>query len=177
MKIIGMAESVRQALREEMARDNRVFLLGEDIGRYGGAFRATLGLIDEFEEERVRDTPISESAIIGAALGAALTGMRPVAEIQYSDFLLCGMDQLVNQIAKIRLMTGGQAKVPLVIRAPIGTLRGGTQHCQSLEAWFMHAPGLKVVIPSSAYDAKGLLKSAIRDDNPVLFLEHSALYG
>ncbi|MBI4245441.1 MAG: alpha-ketoacid dehydrogenase subunit beta, partial [Planctomycetes bacterium] len=111
------------------------------------------------------------------ALGAALTGMRPVAEIQYSDFLLCGMDQLINQIAKIRLMTGGQAKVPLVIRAPIGTPRGGTQHCQSLEAWFMHSPGLKVVIPSSAYDAKGLLKSAIRDDNPVLFLEHSALYG
>ncbi len=177
MKNIGMAKAVGEVLREEMLRDKDIFLLGEDIGRYGGAFRVTEGFVEEFGEKRVKDTPISESAILGAALGSALTGMRPVAEIQYSDFLLCGMDQLVNQIAKIRLMTGGQAKVPLVIRAPIGTPRGGSQHCNSLEAWFMHIPGLKVVAPSTAYDAKGLLKTAIRDDNPVLFFEHTRLYG
>jgi pyruvate dehydrogenase E1 component beta subunit len=160
-----------------MDRDERVVLLGEDIGVFEGSYRVTEGLYQRYGESRVKDTPISEIAIIGAALGAALTGLRPVAEIQFNDFLACGMDQLCNQAAKIRFMLGGQVKVPLVVRAPYGATGRGAQHSQSLEAWFVHTPGLKVVMPSTPYDAKGLLKTAIRDDNPVVFLEHKLLYG
>ncbi|HDN84522.1 MAG TPA: alpha-ketoacid dehydrogenase subunit beta [Candidatus Aerophobetes bacterium] len=176
-QIDTIAEALREALREEMQRDPAVILLGEDIGEFGGAFQVTRGLIKEFGKERVRNTPISEIAIIGTAIGAALTGMRPVAEIQYADFLTCCMDQIANQAAKIRLMTGGQAKVPIVIRAPVGSATRGAQHGQSVEAWFMHTPGLKVAVPSTPYEAKGLLKMAIRDDNPVMFFEHKLLYG
>jgi pyruvate/2-oxoglutarate/acetoin dehydrogenase E1 component len=171
------AEAVRLALREEMQRDPRVFLMGEDIGIYGGAFGVTHGLFEEFGEERVRDTPISEAAIAGAAIGAALTGMRPVAEFQFSDFMAIAMDQIVNQGAKLRFMFGGKAEVPVVFRAPLGSGTGAAaQHSQSLEAWFAHVPGLKVVLPSTPADAKGLLVAAIRDPNPVIVLEHKVLY-
>ncbi len=171
------AEAIRSALREEMQRDERVFLMGEDIGIYGGAFGVTRGLLEEFGEKRVRDTPISEAVIAGAAIGAALAGMRPVAEFQFSDFMTIGMDQIVNQGAKIRFMFGGKATVPVVFRAPLGSGTGAAaQHSQSLEAWFAHVPGLKVVLPSTAADARGLLVSAIRDPNPVIFLEHKVLY-
>jgi pyruvate dehydrogenase E1 component beta subunit len=165
-------------LREEMHRDPTVFLLGEDIGRYwGGAFKVTDGLAEEFGDERVRDTPISESAIVGTAVGAAITGMRPVAEIMFGDLTALAMDQIANQAAKIRYMFGGQAKCPLVIRTPFGAgVNIASHHSQSLEAWFMHVPGLFVAIPSTPYDAKGLLKAAIRGDNPVLFCEHKLLY-
>src|SRR5512137_1211698 len=173
-KIVG---ALRQALIEEMEADRSVVLIGQDIGVFGGAYRVTEGLLEMFGEERVRDTPISEAAIIGAAVGAAMTGLRPVVEIQFNDFIACGMDQLCNQAAKIRFMMGGQVSVPLVLRAPYGATGRAAQHSQSLEAWFMHTPGLKVVMPSTPYDAKGLLKSAIRDDNPVVFLEHKMLYG
>ena len=172
-----IVQALNAALRQEMRRDPTVFLLGEDIGAFGGAYTVTKGLYEEFGAERVRDTPISEAAIIGAAIGAALTGMRPVAEIQFNDFLTCAMDQIVNQAAKIHLMSGGQAKVPIVIRAPVGATGRAAQHSQSLEAFFMHTPGLKVVVPSTPYDAKGLLVASIRDDNPVLFFEHKLLYG
>jgi len=171
------AEAVRETLRAEMQRDPRVFLMGEDIGVYGGAFGVTKGLVEEFGEERVRDTPISEAAIAGCAIGAALTGMRPVAEFQFSDFMAIGMDQIVNQGAKIRFMFGGKAKVPAVLRAPLGSGTGAAaQHSQSLEAWFAHVPGLKVVLPATPADVKGLLTAAIRDDNLVIFLEHKLLY-
>jgi pyruvate dehydrogenase E1 component beta subunit len=172
-----IVQALNQALREEMDRDERVVLLGEDIGVFEGSYRVTEGLYSRYGEERVKDTPISEIAIIGAALGAALTGLRPVAEIQFNDFLACGMDQLCNQAAKIRFMLGGQVRVPMVVRAPYGATGRAAQHSQSLEAWFVHTPGLKVVMPSTPYDAKGLLKTAIRDDNPVVFLEHKLLYG
>ena len=171
------AEAIRAALREEMIRDERVFLFGEDIGRYGGAFGVTFGLLDEFGEQRVRETPISEAAIIGAATGAALVGMRPVAEMMFMDFILLGMEQLVNQAAKVRFMFGGKATVPLVIRMPGGSGTGAAaQHSQSLESLLIHIPGIKVVNPSTPYDAKGLLLSAIRDPNPVCFVEHKLLY-
>lgn len=171
------AEAIRAALREEMIRDKRVFLFGEDIGRYGGAFGVTFGLLDEFGEQRVRETPISEAAIIGAATGAALVGMRPVAEMMFMDFILLGMEQLVNQAAKVRFMFGGKATVPLVIRMPGGSGTGAAaQHSQSLESLLIHIPGIKVVNPSTPYDAKGLLLSAIRDPNPVCFVEHKLLY-
>ena len=178
MKEITYREALREALLEEMQRDKTVFLLGEDIGQYWeGAFKVTKGLAEKFGVERVRDTPISESAIIGASVGAAITGMRPVAEIMFGDLMTLAMDQIANQAAKIRYMFGGQAKIPLVIRTPFG---GGVNiaahHSQSLEAWFMHIPGLYVVVPSTPYDAKGLLKTAIRDDNPVIFCEHKLLY-
>ncbi|MGA2381006.1 MAG: alpha-ketoacid dehydrogenase subunit beta [Spirochaetia bacterium] len=173
----SIVQALRMALIEEMERDPSVFLLGEDIAVFGGAYRVTEGLLARFGDSRVRDTPISEAAIIGAAVGAAMTGLRPVAEIQFNDFLACAMDQIVNQAAKMRFMMGGQVTVPLVIRAPVGATGRAAQHSQSLEAWFMHAPGLKVVFPSTPYDAKGLLKSAIRDDNPVMFFEHKLLYG
>jgi len=178
MREITYRDSLREALLEEMQRDKTVFLLGEDIGRYWeGAFKVTKDLAKEFGDERVRDTPISESAIIGAAVGAAITGMRPVAEIMFGDLTTLAMDQIANQAAKIRYMFGGQAKVPLVIRTPFG---GGVNiaahHSQSLEAWFMHVPGLFVAVPSTPYDAKGLLKTAIRGDNPVVFCEHKLLY-
>jgi pyruvate dehydrogenase E1 component beta subunit len=171
-------EALREALREEMRRDPTVFLLGEDIGKYwGGAFKVTEGLAQEFGEERVRDTPISESAIVGTAVGAAITGMRPVAEIMFGDLTALAMDQIANQAAKIRYMFGGQANAPLVIRTPFGAgVNIASHHSQSLEAWFMHVPGLYVAIPSTAYDAKGLLKTAIRGHNPVVFCEHKLLY-
>jgi len=178
MREIAYRDALNEALFEEMRRDQTVFLLGEDIGRYWeGAFKVTKGLAKEFGDERVRDTPISESAIVGTAVGAAMTGMRPVAEIMFGDLTALAMDQIANQAAKIRYMFGGQAKSPLVIRTPFG---GGvniaTHHSQSLEAWFMHVPGLHVAAPSTPYDAKGLLKSAIRGDNPVVFCEHKLLY-
>lgn len=178
MRKIAYREALREALREEMLRDKRVFLLGEDIGRYwGGAFKVTKGLAEEFGDERVRDTPISESAIIGVAIGAAITGMRPVAEIMFGDLTTLAMDQIANQAAKLRYMFGGQTSVPLVIRTPFG---GGVNiaahHSQCLEAWFMHVPGLYVAVPSTPYDAKGLLKTAIRGENPVIFCEHKLLY-
>jgi pyruvate/2-oxoglutarate/acetoin dehydrogenase E1 component len=171
-------EALKEALREEMQRDSTVFLLGEDIGKYwGGAFKVTEGLADEFGDERVRDTPISESAIIGTAVGAAITGMRPVAEIMFGDLTALAMDQIANQAAKIRYMFGGQAKCPLVIRTPFGAgVNIASHHSQSLEAWFMHVPGLHVAVPSTPYDAKGLLKTAIRGNNPVFFCEHKLLY-
>jgi pyruvate/2-oxoglutarate/acetoin dehydrogenase E1 component len=177
MEAKKIVQALRQAIIEEMRRDENVVLLGEDIAVFGGAYRVTEGLLEMFGEERVCDTPISEIAIVGAAIGAAMTGLRPVVEIQFNDFLACAMDQVCNQAAKIGLMRGGQVKVPLVIRAPVGATGRGAQHSQSLEAWFMHTPGLKVVMPSTPYDAKGLLKSAIRDNNPVLFFEHKMLYG
>jgi len=179
-KELSMQEAIREALREEMLRDPRVFLLGEDIGKHGGAFGVTRTLFDQFGPERVRNTPISENSIIGAATGAALVGMRPVAEIMFIDFSGLAMDQIANQAAKLRLMTGGQAKVPWVIRMPQGGGAGkstAAQHSQSLEVWYAHIPGLKVLLPSTPYDAKGLLKAAIRDDNPVIFLEHKLLYS
>lgn len=171
------AQAVRSALREEMLRDDRVFLMGEDIGVYGGAFGVTDGLLSEFGPERIRDTPISEAAIAGAAIGAALGGFRPVAEFQFFDFILLAMDQLVNQAAKIRYMFGGTVSVPLVVRGPAGSGTGAAaQHSQSLEALFAHIPGLKVVAPSTPRDAKGLLLASIRDPNPVVFVEHKLLY-
>jgi pyruvate/2-oxoglutarate/acetoin dehydrogenase E1 component len=178
MRKITYRDALREALREEMARDASVFLLGEDIGRFwGGAFKVTDKLGEEFGDERVRDTPISESAIVGTAVGAAITGMRPVAEIMFGDLTALAMDQIVNQAAKIRYMFGGQAKCPVVVRTPFGAgVNIASHHSQSLEAWFMHAPGLYVAVPSSPYDAKGLLKTAIRGENPVLFCEHKLLY-
>ncbi len=172
------AAAIRQVLQEEMRKDPRIFLMGEDIGIYGGAFGVTRGMLEEFGEERVRDTPISELAIAGCAIGAALSGMLPVAEFQFSDFMTLAMDQIVNQGAKLRFMFGGKAKVPVVFRAPIGSGLGfAAQHSQSLEAWFAHVPGLKVVLPSTPADASGLLRSAIHDPNIVIFLEHKALYN
>ncbi len=172
------AAAIRQVLQEEMRKDPRIFLMGEDIGLYGGAFGVTRGMLEEFGEERVRDTPISEQAIAGCAIGAALSGMLPVAEFQFSDFMTLAMDQIVNQGAKLRFMFGGKAKVPVVFRAPIGSGLGfAAQHSQSLEAWFAHIPGLKVVLPSTPADASGLLRSAIHDPNVVIFLEHKALYN
>ena len=177
---ISYQEAIREALREEMLRDERVFLLGEDIGKHGGAFGVTRTLFDQFGPERVRNTPISENTIAGTATGAALVGMRPVAEIMFVDFSGLAIDQIANQAAKLRFMTGGQCKVPCVIRMPQGGGAGkstAAQHSQSLEVWYAHIPGLKVVHPSTPYDAKGLLKAAIRDDNPVIFLEHKFLYS
>jgi pyruvate dehydrogenase E1 component beta subunit len=178
VKEIRYIKAINEALHEEMARDENVFVIGEDVGAPGGAFGGTRGLLQAFGERRVRDTPISESAIVGLALGAAMKGLRPVVEIMFADFLPVCMDQIVNQIAKTRFMFGGQFTAPLVIRAPGGAgLNAGPQHSQSLEAWFAHIPGLKVVMPATPMDAKGMLKSAIRDDDPVLFLEHKALYA
>lgn len=180
MAMMTIAEALRQAIREEMQRDVRVFCIGEDIGipgGFGGAFTVTLGLSDEFGHERILDTPISEAAIAGIALGAAIAGMRPIADVQYADFLFNMMDQLVNEAAKMRYMSGGTLSVPMVMRAPVGATARGAQHAQSVEAFFTHVPGLKVVCPATAYDAKGLLKSAVRDDNPVLVFEHKLLYG
>jgi 2-oxoisovalerate dehydrogenase E1 component beta subunit len=176
-KELSYLDAIREALAEEMRRDPKVFVLGEDVGPYGGAFGATQGLCDEFGEMRVIDTPISESAIIGVSIGAALRGYRPVAEMQFADFISCGFDQIVNQAATLRYRYGGRASVPIVVRAPSGgNVGGGLYHSQNPEAWFVHRPGLKVVAPSTAYDAKGLLKAAIRDDNPVVYFEHKYLY-
>jgi len=178
MREITYRDALNEALREEMLRDKTVFLLGEDIGKYWeGAFKVTKNLAKEFGDERVRDTPISESAIIGVAAGAAITGMRPVAEIMFGDLTALAMDQIANQAAKLRYMFGGQTRVPMVIRTPFGAgVNIASHHSQSLEAWFMHTSGLKVAMPSTPYDAKGLLKTAIRDDNPVMFFEHKLLY-
>jgi len=178
MRELTYRDALREALREEMLRDKTVFLLGEDIGRYwSGAFKVTKGLAEEFGDERVRDTPISESAIIGVAVGAAITGMRPVAEIMFGDLTTLAMDQICNQAAKICYMFGGQTSVPLVVRTPFGAgVNIASHHSQSLEAWFMHTPGLLVAAPSTPFDAKGLLKTAIRGSNPVMFFEHKLLY-
>jgi pyruvate/2-oxoglutarate/acetoin dehydrogenase E1 component len=172
-------EAINQALREELQNDPTVFLLGEGIiDPWGGTFRCTLGLSTEFGMERVRETPISEAAIVGAAVGAAMVGMRPVAELMFNDFSGIAMDQIANQAAKLRYMTGGQIGIPMVIRSACGAGRAAAaQHSQSLESWYLHVPGLKVVMPSTPYDAKGLLKSAIRDPDPVCFVEHKVLYN
>lgn len=176
-KDLTYLEAIREAMVEEMRRDPKVFVLGEDVGAYGGAFGVTQGMYDEFGDMRVLDTPISESAIIGVSIGAALRGYRPIAEMQFADFISCGFDQIVNQAATLRYRYGGRASVPIVIRAPSGgNVGGGLYHSQNPEAWFIHRPGLKVVAPSTAYDAKGLLKAAIRDDNPVVYFEHKYLY-
>jgi 2-oxoisovalerate dehydrogenase E1 component beta subunit len=168
-------EAIREGLWEEMERDPNVFLLGEDIGVYGGAFKVTAGFIEHFGEKRVVDTPISEAAIAGAAIGAGLMGLRPVAEMQFADFITCGFDQIVNFAAKCRYRWG--AAVPIVVRAPSGGgIHGGPFHSQNPEMWFVRTPGLKVVAPATAYDAKGLIKSAIRDNDPVIFFEHKGLY-
>lgn len=178
MPQVTFADAIRAALIEEMKRDERVILLGEDIALYGGAFRVTRDLVRHFGPQRVINTPISENSFVGVAVGAALTGMRPVVEMMFMDFIALAMDQIVNHAAKLHYMYGGQARVPLVIRAPAGAGRGyGPSHSQSLEAWFVHTPGLKVVAPSTPRDAHGLLKAAIRDDNPVLFVESKLLYG
>ncbi|NQT89347.1 alpha-ketoacid dehydrogenase subunit beta [bacterium] len=178
MPELTYADAVRAALVEEMERDERVILLGEDIAEYGGAFRVTRGLVHDFGAERVINTPISENSFVGAAVGAALTGLRPVVEIMFMDFITLAMDQLVNHAAKLHYIYGGQVRVPLVIRTPSGAGRGyGASHSQSLEAWFVHTPGIKVVAPATAADARGLLKAAIRDDNPVLVLENKLLYS
>jgi pyruvate/2-oxoglutarate/acetoin dehydrogenase E1 component len=177
-RIGTIREAINEALHEEMARDERIFVMGEDIGIAGGVFKVTAGLLDAFGEERVRDTPIAEAGIVGLAVGAAMTGMRPIVEIMFSDFTTLASDQLVNQAAKLRYMTAGQTTIPMVIRTAMGAgRRAAAQHSQSLQAWFCHIPGLKVVMPSTPADAKGLLKSAIRDDNPVIFMEDKMMYA
>ncbi|WP_027415368.1 alpha-ketoacid dehydrogenase subunit beta [Aneurinibacillus terranovensis] len=177
MREITYLEAVREAMQEEMRVNPDVFIMGEDIGVYGGAFGVTRGMIEEFGPERVRNTPISEAAIAGAAVGSAMTGMKPIIELQFSDFITIATDQIVNQAAKNRYMFGGKGKVPLVLRTPAGSGTGAAaQHTQSLEAWMAHIPGLKVVQPSTAYDAKGLLKAAMDDENPVIFYEHKLCY-
>ncbi len=175
MTAITYLDAISQAIREEMRRDEAVFLLGEDVGIYGGAFKVSAGFLEEFGPERVIDTPMAEAAIIGSAVGSALMGMRPIAEMQYIDFITCGFDQIINMASKMSWRSG--MPVPMVIRGPSGGgTKGGPFHSASPEAWFFHTPGIKVVVPSTTYDAKGLLKSAIRDNNPVLFLEHKLLY-
>ncbi len=177
---LDFADAIREALREELARDSSVVLFGEDVGRPGGVFGVTRGLQEEFGPVRVRDTPISEAAIIGAAVGSALTGLRPIVEIEFADFIGLAMDEICNQLAKMRFMFGGTSKAPLVIRAACGSrypiAAGAAQHSQCVEAWFMHTPGLKIAVPSTPHDAKGLLKAAVRDDNPVIFFEHKLMY-
>lgn len=175
---ITYRDAVREAMVSAMREDDSVFLMGEDVGVYGGAFGVSRGMVEEFGEMRVVDTPIAEAGFVGLCIGAALVGMRPIAEIQFSDFITHCMDQLVNQAAKLRYMFGGEAEVPLVVRTPGGAGTGAAaQHSQSLEAWFIHVPGLKVVMPSTPYDAKGLLLAALDDPNPVLFYEHKLLYN
>jgi pyruvate dehydrogenase E1 component beta subunit len=170
-------EALNEALREEMRRDERVFVLGEGIAQRGGSYKVTVGLLDEFGPQRVIDTPIAEASFTGAAVGAAITGMRPVAEILFIDFTSLIMDQIVNQAAKYKFMSGGRGRVPMVLRTQGGSGNGlAAQHSQSLEAWYYHVPGLKVIMPSCPYDAKGLLKAAIRDEDPVIFIEHKLLY-
>jgi pyruvate dehydrogenase E1 component beta subunit len=177
MREITYLEAVREAMTQEMERDSRVFMIGEDIGEYGGAFQVSYGMLEKFGPERILDTPITELALTGAAAGAALIGMRPIAEIMFMDFTTLASEQLVNQAAKLRFMFGGRATVPMVLRTPAGSGTGAAEHhSQSFENWFVHVPGLKVVMPSTPYDAKGLLISSIRDDNPVVFIEHKLLY-
>ena len=175
MSAVTYLEAIGQAIREEMQRDEAVFLLGEDVGTYGGAFKVSAGLLEEFGPERVIDTPMAEAAIIGSAVGAALMGLRPIAEMQFIDFITCGFDQIINMASKMYWRSG--MPVPIVIRGPSGGgVKGGPFHSASPEAWFSHTPGVKVVVPATTYDAKGLLKAAIRDNNPVLYLEHKLLY-
>lgn len=177
MREITFSQATLEAMSEEMKRDNRVFVMGEDIARQGGIFGQFKGLANEFGADRVRDTPISETAIMGAAVGAALAGMRPVADMHFADFMGVCMDEIFNQMAKVRYMFGGQCTVPVVVRAPDGIAnRAAAQHSQSIEAWFLHMPGVKVVAPSNPADAKGLLKAAIRDDNPIIYFENKILY-
>ncbi|MCO6451767.1 MAG: alpha-ketoacid dehydrogenase subunit beta [Caldilineales bacterium] len=178
MREITYSQALREALTEEMARNANVLLLGEDIGVYGGVFKVTVGLLEQFGPERVIETPISEAGFVGAAVGLAMTGKRPIAELMFMDFAFVASDQIFNQAAKTRYMSGGRAKVPLVVRTQQGGGRGnGAQHSQSLETIFTHIPGVKVAIPSNPYDAKGLLKTAIRSDDPVVFIEHKLLYN
>ncbi len=178
MRTLTFAQALNEALKQEMRRDPTIYVAGEDVGVYGGIFGVTAGLLQEFGEDRVRDTPITESAIIGSAVGAAAGGLRPVAELMFIDFIGVALDQLYNQAAKMKYMFGGKARLPIVLRTTCGAgMCAAAQHSQSLEAWFMHIPGLKVVVPSTPYDAKGLLITAIRDDNPVVFIEHKMLYG
>lgn len=175
MAVITYLEAIRQGMWEEMEKDERVFMLGEDIGVYGGAFKVTAGFLEKFGEKRVIDTPISEAAIVGAAMGAALNGMRPIAEMQFIDFIACAFDQLTNMVSSTRWRWG--ASVPMVVRGPCGGgVHGGPFHSGNMEAYFFHTPGLKIVAPATAYDAKGLIKAAIRDDDPVLYFEHKFLY-
>lgn len=177
MREINMAQALNEALREEMLRNEKVFLMGEDIGEYGGIFKVTKGLFEEFGPERVRDTPISEAGFIGAGIGAAMTGWVPVVEVMWVDFTAVAMDQIINQAAKMKYMSGGQTSVPMIIRTQGGGGRGnGAQHSQSLETLFAHIPGLKVAVPSTPYDAKGLLKTAIRGNAPTIFIENKMLY-
>lgn len=178
MRALTYSEAIREALSEEMRSNPQTFLMGEDVAVFGGVWGVSDGMLAEFGEERVRDTPISEAAIIGAGLGAAMVGMRPIVEIMFGDFLMCAGDQIVNQVAKARFMSGGKARVPLTIRVTTGAPgSAAAQHSQSPEAWFMNVPGLKIATPSTPADAKGLLKTAIRGDDPVLFFEHKMLYG
>ena len=178
MREIYFSHAIREAIAQEMEADPNVFILGEDIAGYGGAFKVTQGLVEQFGPARVRNTPISENSIVGVGVGAAITGLRPIVDIMFQDFITLAMDQLVNHAAKFHYMYGNQCTVPMVVRTPAGGGRNyGPTHSQSLEAWFMHAPGLKVVAPSNAHDAKGLLISAIRDPNPVVFIESKLLYG
>ena len=176
---LSIAEALRKAINEEMKRDKNVFCIGEDIGiegGFGGAFTVNLGMEKDFRD-RIIDTPVSEIGIFGAACGAAVMGMRPIADVQYGDFLFCAMDQIANQIAKLRYMSGGKLKIPVVMRAPVGVTGRGAQHCNCMEPYFMCCPGLKIITPSTAYDAYGMLKAAVRDDNPVMMFEHKLLYG
>ena len=177
MARIAYRDALREALREEMIRDPRVLILGEEVGVWGGTYAVTRGLYDEFGRKRVIDTPIAEEVIVGAAIGAAMGGLRPVAEIMTINFSLLAMDQIVNNMAKIRFMFGGQMTIPMVVRTPAGWGQLAATHSQSFESWFAHIPGLTVVVPSTPYDAKGLLKTAIRSENPVMFIEHARLYG
>ncbi len=178
MALMMYRDALRAALQEEMTRDPRVFVIGEEVGRYGGAYAVTRGLFDEFGEQRLVDAPISEASTVGLGVGAAITGLRPVVELMYVDFVGLAMDQIANQMAKVRYMTGGQVTVPMVLRTQGGTGRSaGAQHSQSLESWLAHVPGLRVVMPSTPADAKGLLKTAVRSDDPVVFIEHKALYA
>lgn len=177
MREISYCEAIREAMCEEMRRDPNVFLMGEDVGTFGGVWGVSQGMLAEFGEERVRDTPISEAAIVGAGLGAALVGMRPIIEIMFGDFLMCAGDQVVNQVAKARFMSGGKAKIPFTLRVSSGSpISAGAQHSQSIESWFMNVPGLKIVVPATPADAKGMLKTAIRGEDPVIFIEHKLLY-
>src|SRR2546422_5722533 len=177
MREITFGQAIREALAEEMRRDPRVFIMGEDVAEAGTAFKVLTGLVEEFGTSRVIDTPISEAGITGLGVGGAMTGMRPIVDIMFGDFITLAMDQIVNQAAKVHYMSGGKLKVPLVVRTTLGaTRRTGAQHSQSLHAWVSHVPGLKVVLPSTPYDAKGLLKTAIRDDNPVVFFEDKMMY-
>lgn len=177
MRELSYAEAIRECLKQEIKNDDKIFMIGEDVGLYGGAFGVSFGLVEELGEDKIMDSPISEQGIVGLAIGASLLGMRPIVEIMFSDFIMLPLEQIANQAGKIRYMFGGKAKVPIVIRTPGGGGLGlAAQHSQSIEALFLHLPGLKVVMPSTAYDVKGLLASSIKDDNPVIFFEHKLLY-